>query len=251
MTVPRKILHCSKSRTEVAGPFTPFERKSGGTGRTLEDSGMARSVSCGHLRAFAREWAHMNETKDLHRSPRIEGYGVAVPRPVAFAMRLLRGFGFALAFSLVTAASAGAQEAPNEILGTWRMVSAEIEGEIGNVPAYGERPMGMLVFTADMHFVEVLTDGDVPAFASDARGEGTAEENAEAMARSIGFFGTYTVDAEGVFSRNRVEGSTFPNWVGAGRTRRELDLRVEGDRMSETFERPDGTRVSIVFERVG
>jgi len=107
----------------------------------------------------------------------------------------------------------------------------------------------MLVFTPDMHFVEVLTDGDTQPFASDARGGGSDEENRRAMASSIGFFGTYSVDEQGQFAGNRVEGATFPNWVGGVRTTKELQLRVEGERMHETFTRPDGGRFSAEFVR--
>ncbi len=70
------------------------------------------------------------------------------------------------------------------------------------------------------------------------------------MAGSIGFFGTYTVDKEGVFSGNRVDASTFPNWIGEVRTRKDLRLIVEGDRMTEHFQRPDGTRILIIWQRV-
>ena len=48
----------------------------------------------------------------------------------------------------------------------------------------------MLVFTSDMHYIEVLTDSTIPEFASDERGKGTPEENARAMGSSIAFFGT-------------------------------------------------------------
>ncbi len=70
------------------------------------------------------------------------------------------------------------------------------------------------------------------------------------MAGSIGFFGRYTVDQKGEFSGNTVEGATFPNWVGSVRTRDDLLLQVDGDRMTEHFLRPDGTQVHIVWERV-
>lgn len=150
-----------------------------------------------------------------------------------------------------SAVSAHAQTAPaNQVAGTWRMASAQIDPEGRNLPAYGERPNGMLVFTPDMHFVEVLTDADTPRFASNVRGEGTDAENRAAMSRSIGFFGTYTVDGKGEFSGNRVEASTFPNWVGDIRTRRELILTVSGDQMTEHFQRPDGTRIAIEWQRV-
>jgi hypothetical protein len=140
--------------------------------------------------------------------------------------------------------------APNQLVGTWRMVSAQIDPEGANTPAYGPHPHGWLVFTPELTFVEVLTDPRVPRFASDARGQGTDEENRAAMAGGIGFFGRYTVDAAGEFTGNRVEGSTFPNWVGGVRTRDDLRIVVHGDRMSEDFRRPDGTMIRILFERV-
>lgn len=138
---------------------------------------------------------------------------------------------------------------PNKVLGSWHMVSARIDPDGSNAPAYGARPVGLLVFTPDMRYIEVLTDGDQPRFASDARGQGTDAENRRAMASSIAHFGTYTVDEAGNFTGNRVEGSTFPNWVGDVRTRKELTLVVAGDRMIEQFQRPDGTRIAIEFER--
>ncbi|WP_338665295.1 lipocalin-like domain-containing protein [Pararoseomonas sp. SCSIO 73927] len=162
--------------------------------------------------------------------------------------RLLACLAGALAILPVTA---GAQPAaPNKLVGTWRMVSAQIDPEGANTPAYGPDPHGWLVFTPELTFVEVLTDPRVPRFASDVRGQGTAEENRAAMAGSIGFFGRYTVDGNGDFSGNRVEGSTFPNWVGGVRTREQLRFDVAGDRMTEVFRRPEGTMIRILWERV-
>lgn len=145
---------------------------------------------------------------------------------------------------------AAAQEAPNRLVGTWRMLSAQIDPDGANRPAYGPEPHGWLVFTPELTFVEVLTDPRVPRFASEVRGEGTDAENRAAMAGSIGFFGRYSVDAQGEFTGNRVEGATFPNWVGGVRTREQLRFVVQGDRMVEDFQRPDGTRIRIHWERV-
>jgi len=140
--------------------------------------------------------------------------------------------------------------AKNQLVGTWSMVSATTERQGIRADAYGPGPHGWLVFTREMTFIEVLTDPRVPAFRSNVRGEGTDEENRAAMAGSIGFFGRYTVDQKGEFSGNTVEGATFPNWVGSVRTRDDLLLQVDGDRMTEHFLRPDGTQVHIVWERV-
>ncbi|CDZ67296.1 lipocalin-like domain-containing protein [Neorhizobium galegae] len=156
-----------------------------------------------------------------------------------------------LALAISISSSAFAQTAAeNQVVGTWRMISATIDPGGKNVPAYGENPDGLLVFTPDMHFVEVLTDADIPRFASNARGEGTDDENRMAMSGSIAFFGTYTVDEKGEFSGNIVQGATFPNWIGSVRTRDDLTLVVTGDRMTENFRRPEGTEIRIEFQRV-
>jgi hypothetical protein len=70
------------------------------------------------------------------------------------------------------------------------------------------------------------------------------------MAGSIGFFGTYTVDSNGQFSGNRVEGATFPNWIDSVRTTEQLQIVVDGNRMTENFLRPEGAHVRITWERI-
>lgn len=161
----------------------------------------------------------------------------------------IRPFVLALAFGISSSAFAQSA-AQNQIVGTWRMVSATIDPGGKNISAYGEKPNGLLVFTPDMHFVEVLTNAETPPFASNVRGEGTDDENRMAMSRNIGFFGTYTVDERGEFSGNRMEGATFPNWVGSVRTRDDLTLVVAGDRMTERFLRREGTEIRIEWQRV-
>jgi hypothetical protein len=157
---------------------------------------------------------------------------------------------FAGALAILPVQASARNDAPNKIVGTWRIVSAQIDPQGANTPAYGPNPHGWLVFTKELTFVEVLTDPRVPKFAANARGKGTDEENRAAMAGSIGFFGRYTVDGNGDFTGNRVEGATFPNWVGDVRTREQLQIDVDRDSMTERFRRPDGTEIRIVWERV-
>lgn len=155
----------------------------------------------------------------------------------------------AIALSIASS-SAFAQTVENQVLGTWKLLSATIDPGGQDIPAYGQNPSGLLVFTPDMHFSAVITDTDTPRFASDARGAGTDEENRMAVSRNIGFFGTYAIDDKGEFSGNRVEGATFPNWVGNVRTRNDLTLVVAGDRMTEHFRRPEGIDIRIEWQRV-
>ena len=170
----------------------------------------------------------------------------------SFRSRRRRPTSLAHAFAVVWFAMAGAAKAEplNQVLGTWQMVSAQIDPGGSNRPAYGSEPKSLLVFTPDMHVIEVMTDSTVPRFASDARGHGTADENQAAIAGSIGWFGTYTIDDIGQLSGDRVEGSTFPNWVGDVRTLKDLHIVVDGDRMMEHFRRPEGTKIVITWRRV-
>jgi hypothetical protein len=146
--------------------------------------------------------------------------------------------------SLLTGESADA-EPLNKVLGTWRMISAQLDPDGRNLPAYGPAPQSLLVFTADMHVIEVMTDSTIPKFASNARGHGTPEENQAAMAGSIGWFGTYTLGENGELSGDTVEGSTFPNWLGDVRSREDLQFVMDGDRIFETFQRAEGTKIVI------
>lgn len=155
----------------------------------------------------------------------------------------------ALAGAMLLAEPATA-EPLNKVLGTWRMLSAQLDPDGRNLPAYGAAPKSLMVFTADMHVIEVMTDSTIPKFASNARGHGTAEENRAAMAGSIGWFGTYTVDEHGELNGDQVEGSTFPNWVGDIRTRKDLRFVMDGDRIHESFQRPEGTTIVITWQHV-
>lgn len=139
---------------------------------------------------------------------------------------------------------------PNKAVGTWRPTSATIDAQGATTNIYGPTPAGQLIFTEDMRYSVILHDPRIARFASNVRGEGTDAENRAALNGSIALYGSYTVDGEGVFSGNVVEGSTFPNWIGDRRTRESLRMVVEGDKLIETFQRPSGPRIRIVWERV-
>jgi hypothetical protein len=61
---------------------------------------------------------------------------------------------------------------------------------------------------------------------------GTGEENKEAMAGTLGLFGTYTINSDG-WQTLRIVGSSFPNWDGAEQKRL---VQIKGDEMS--YENP-------------
>ena len=155
--------------------------------------------------------------------------------------------GVVAVFALASTVSA---QTLNKVAGTWRPVSVTLEVDGVKSQPYGPEPQGMLVFTSGMHFVELIRDPRIPRFASNERGQGTNEENRAAMAGMLALYGTYTVDAAGNFSGNKVEGSSFPNWIGDVRTTKELSMTIRGKQMIENFQRPGGAKIVIVWERV-
>ena len=140
--------------------------------------------------------------------------------------------------------------AKNNIAGTWKLISAQLDPQGANTPLFGTSPAGLLVFTEDLHFVELLHNPAVPGFAANDRTRGTAAENQAAVVGSLSIYGTYTVDEAGNFFSERVLGSSFPNWNGLARDHRELTLTVAGQRLTEHLTDPGAPLVLIEWERV-
>lgn len=138
----------------------------------------------------------------------------------------------------------------NNIAGTWQLVSAQSDPQGANAPLFGAQPSGLLIFTEDLHFAEVLRNPAVPSFAADNPNQGTDAENKAAMTGGLGISGTYTVDEDGNFYSERVLNTTFPNWNGLARDRRQLTLTLEGNRMTERLADPGKPLTLIIWERV-
>src|SRR5262245_55233783 len=101
-------------------------------------------------------------------------------------MKLLQIVAAALVLS---AGNAAAQSLRDQLVGTWTFVVAEITAPDGakSFP-FGETPKGILVFAPDGHFAQIHIASDVPRIASNNRLNGTAEEYAAIMRRSLSIF---------------------------------------------------------------
>jgi hypothetical protein len=107
-----------------------------------------------------------------------------------------------------------------QLVGTWRFVATDLQSGDGNrVALYGPNPNGIVVFTADGHFVLINTRPGRAAFASNDSMQGTAEENKAAVEGAVAYFGCYTVDDVGGTYTIRIDGSSFPNYEGTEQTR--------------------------------
>ena len=157
---------------------------------------------------------------------------------------------FALSIAPVGAHAQG-KTLREQIVGTWTFVVAEITGADGKKSfPFGETPKGLLVFTADGHFSQIHVASDVPKIASGNRLNGTPDEYAAIMRRSLSVFGTYTVDESKKTVTFKIISSTFPNWEGEAQERR-ID-KLTADEFMNTNPNVAGGRgsASNLYKRV-
>src|SRR6516165_2016941 len=130
----------------------------------------------------------------------------------------------------LTPGSAFSQTA-KDLVGTWKMVTnINIAPDGRRSESFGPTPNSILTFDANGRFVFVGTRPDLPKFASNNRMQGTVEENKAIVQGSIAYFGTYTVVDKVIIKK--VEGSTWPSWIGTDQKRPIISFM--GDDMKMT-----------------
>ena len=138
----------------------------------------------------------------------------------------------------------------NNILGTWQLISANLQIQNDTIPLFGKNPSGSLIFTEEMRFNVVLNDLDVPKFSSEDRSQGTCEELRAATKGALALYGTYTVDENGDFASQHVIGSSFPNWNGLDRSSQELRLERKENRLIENLQLENDALVIIEWQLI-
>lgn len=122
--------------------------------------------------------------------------------------------------TIVTTSSGHAASLADGLVGTWAVTEAATHEANGTTSyPYGKSPKGVLIFTKDGHFAQIMSTGDIPRFASNNRSTGTADENRAVVQKSLAFFGTYSVDESKKLITYKLVASTFPNWEGQDQTR--------------------------------
>ena len=103
-----------------------------------------------------------------------------------------------------------------QLVGTWKLVSSHtVRNDGSKLDNIGPNPKGTLIYTSDGHFALVNTRSDLPKLASNSRDRGTPEEYKAVVQGSLAYFGTYSVNEADKVITAKIEGSTFPNQVGA------------------------------------
>ena len=117
-------------------------------------------------------------------------------------------------------------------IGTWRLLTADYRYSDGRHLDYlGQGATGMLFYDAGGHMSVHLMQAGRPPFASGDRLGGTAEEIKAAFEGYHAYFGTYAVHERESVVVHRLEGCTFPNWIGGEQQRR---YKFDGNRLTLT-----------------
>ncbi|WP_263354714.1 lipocalin-like domain-containing protein [Acidicapsa acidisoli] len=112
------------------------------------------------------------------------------------------------------------QECFKEFLGSWSLVSFEHVLSTGEVlKPFGDAPLGSILYQADGHMSAQVSALNRPELSSDDPLEASVDEVSDAWRSYLGYWGSYRVFAERRVVVHRVEGSSFPNWVGTEQIR--------------------------------
>jgi Lipocalin-like domain len=132
--------------------------------------------------------------------------------------------------ALTLGAAADELDAPKgaSIVGTWKLLSASASTADGarNDRPYGERPSGMLIYTADGRMMAVISHSGRKPLSGDRIGA-PADERANAFASFLAYGGRYSLRGDTVV--HHVEVASVENWVNTDLVRL---LTIDGNRMT-------------------
>ena len=152
-------------------------------------------------------------------------------------------------------ASSAAAQANRGIVGSWRVVQFD-DVENGNViHRFGEKPLGLFVYTADGHVAIQISNPANPRCLAPARKSGpgrkdetqlpacTAAQMQALLDGTVAYWGTYSVDEAASVVIHHVKSDLANGYAGSDQPR---PFRLDGDRL----EIGDGKTWIRVLERV-
>ena len=135
--------------------------------------------------------------------------------------------GVTLAIALSVPGFVFGQSLKEQVVGTWRLVSIynEVNGVKTNL--YGEKPLGLLMLDKSGNVMTMISQPDIPKFATANRLKGTDAEYRAVVQGMIAGFGTYTVEGDTVNIKTIV--SSYPNRSG---TTEKRIYKISGDELT-------------------
>ena len=118
----------------------------------------------------------------------------------------------------------------NSVIGTWKLVSADIRSEDGTVAyPFGHDVVGLLILTTDGYLSKQFGMAHRPSLPIGDWLSATTEEVAAAARGYFAYCGTYEVrGSELIYNLDQ---SLMPNWIGSAQARA---FTIEGDILTTT-----------------
>jgi Lipocalin-like domain len=137
----------------------------------------------------------------------------------------------------------------DQLVGTWIFVSAQdVKPDGSKVDPWGPNPKGAAMYDVNGRFTFMIMRSDLPKFASNNRGQATGEEGKAVAQGMIAFYGTYTVNEGDKTVTTRIEGSSYPNLIGAEQKR--VITSLTADELQYTNPTTStGTKAEAVWRR--
>lgn len=119
-------------------------------------------------------------------------------------------------------------QSADQLVGTWKLVSAKITTDKGEVrDSWGPHPQGLLTYTSDGRMSAILTLGDRKPLSVSDFISAPVLERAEAFASMTAYAGRFTLTRDKVV--HHVEVASMPNDVGASMER--VVVHLDADRL--------------------
>jgi hypothetical protein len=137
----------------------------------------------------------------------------------------------------------------DQLVGTWIFVSAQdVKPDGSKVDPWGPNPKGAAMYDANGRFTFMIMRSDLPKFASNNRAQATGEEGKAVAQGMIAFYGTYTVNEGDKTVTTLIEGSSYPNLIGAEQKRVITSLTADELRYTNPTT-STGTKAEAVWKR--
>lgn len=123
------------------------------------------------------------------------------------------------------------QKLGKALVGSWQLVSITYLDASGLLHHFwGEKPQGILTYTASGHINVQFMQQDRQSFYNPAFGSGTTEEVNQAFGSYQSYYGTYAEQEAGVL-QHHIQGCLFPNWSGTTEIRY---AKINGNQLTLT-----------------
>jgi hypothetical protein len=135
------------------------------------------------------------------------------------------------------------------LVGTWHLVSFEDVENGKTIHRYGDKPLGLFIYTRDGHVAIQIANPDKPACAIPGARDKTPlpsctpEQTRALLEGYVAYWGTYTVDASAGVVVHHVQSDVRNTYTGTDQPR---PFTLEGDRLVIG----DGKTWTRVLERV-